>query len=176
MLRGLVGATGCCFSYTHLSDLILSSFWTSDPQQVGAGLTGQSTWMWWFHMSPFWLLWVMLHLPFACYISPLPGTCHLQPSHPPGFHNSKSILIPCVLLLPGLTVLYVVPPRRDCLDLLTWSTKFFLRRHQKGSHASRGSGHQNWLRNDTICIFWLFYSFLNILSIWFTCLTRNELR
>lgn len=42
-----------------------------------------------FHMSPFWLLWVMLHLLFTCYISPLPGTCHLQPSHPLGFHNSK---------------------------------------------------------------------------------------
>lgn len=60
---------------------VLLNFW---PTAGWADFTGQSTWMWWFHISTFQLLWVMLWV-----ISPFPGTCHLQPSHPLGLHNSK---------------------------------------------------------------------------------------
>lgn len=81
--QGTNWATGGCFSYLDLSDLILSSFWTPALH---------SRW------GPTWLdhepgcgafTWALSSCAGWFYISPLSGTCHLQPSHPWGLHNSN---------------------------------------------------------------------------------------
>lgn len=82
MLRVPVGATGGCFPNINLSDLTLSSFWTSDPQQEEAATQDSQP-----GCDGF--MWALSGCSGWCYISPLPGTCHLQPSHPQGLHNSK---------------------------------------------------------------------------------------
>lgn len=117
--QGTSWATGSCFSYLNLSDLTLISFWTSAPQSRWGPTSldhepGCGGFMWAISGSAGW-----------CYISPSSGTCHLQPSYPRGLHNSKQIITPCAFLLPAVTVLYVIPPRRDYVDLFICSTIYF---------------------------------------------------
>lgn len=81
--QGTSWAIGGCFSYIDLSGLILSSFWTSAPHSRW-GLTSLD------HKPGCrGFTWALSGCMGRCYISPSSGTCHLQPSHPWGLHNSK---------------------------------------------------------------------------------------
>lgn len=167
MLRVLVGATGDCFSYINLSDLILSSFWTSDPQQdESATLDSQPG------CGGF--TWALSSCSGRCYISSLPGTCHLQASYPLGLQiNSHSL---CPSVARSDSSLWCSSQER-----WLWFIYQLYRILSETGHPPEGKPcFLRWWALELAkkwynFYFWVFYSFLNILSIWFTCLTRKEL-
>lgn len=165
--QGTSRTTGDCFSYINLSDLILSSFWTSDPQQdESATLDSQP--------GCGGITWALSSCSGRCYISFLPGTCHLQASHPLGLQINSHFLCPSVARSDSS--LWCSGQER-----LLWFIDLLYRILSETWHPPEGkSCFQRWWASELAkklhnLYFWFFYSFLNILSIWFTCLTRKEL-